>query len=598
VNVGNSVSFSVSATGSGTLSYQWAKNGVDISGATTSTLSIASVSSSDAGSYTARVSNDVGSLVSQAASLIVNSAPQIVAQPSNRVVNEGSAVSISLIAKGTGTLEYQWYKNDVALPGATSAVLVFSQVTPADGGVYTARVANEIGSVTSKAMTLTVLAAPRILNEPSAQSIVLGGSLFLNVQATGAAPLAYQWYKNGVAVNGATAAYYLVSSAQLDDAGLYSVRISNSVSNIISTPASVVVVAPPVITTQPLPRTVKLGESANFSVGVATGSTVSYQWFKNGQPIPGAISEVLTIDRAQSSDAGQYSVRISNAAGSVLSASVTLSLSDVQKAVFTSQPVSQTVSAGQEVHLKVSATGDPVEFQWYKNGELLPGATASELIISSAQKADTGVYHVQVSNAGGTSRSDNATLIVIRPPTIVTQPGDVITVEGAQFNLFAAVTGTAPFQYQWFLNGNALPSATNNTYTVPSAMLSNAGVYTVVVSNSAGTIESQAALVSIDTRNALDRGGSAYTKGGGTGGNIIGTEIAPAMIEVPLIGTSMLIQGTGTAGAWYDLEYTSALGSGSWQPITTVVADENGDFEMISNLGGGNVIYRAVARFE
>jgi hypothetical protein len=239
-----------------------------------------------------------------------------------------------------------------------------------------------------------------------------------------------------------------------------------------------------------------------------------------------------------------------------------------------------------------------VEYQWYKNGEILPGATASELIISSTQKADTGVYYVQISNAGGTSRSDNATLIVVRPPTIATQPGDVITVEGAQFNLFAAVTGTAPFQYQWYLNGNALPSATNNTYTVPSAMLSNAGVYTVVVSNSAGTIESQAALVSIDTRNALDRGGSAYTKGGGTGGNIIGTEIAPAMIDLPLIGTTMLIQGAGTAGAWYDLEYTTNLGSARWQPITTVVADENGAFEMISALGGGNVIYRAVARFE
>jgi hypothetical protein len=60
----------------------------------------------------------------------------------------------------------------------------------------------------------------------------------------------------------------------------------------------------------------------------------------------------------------------------------------------------------------------------------------------------------------------------------------------------------------------------------------------------------------------------------------------------------MLIQGAGTAGAWYDLEYTTNLGSGSWQPITTVVADENGAFELISSLGGGNVIYRAVARFE
>jgi len=155
---GSSVSFSVVASGTATLSYQWRKGGTSISGATSATYSISAAASSDAGSYDVIVSNSAGSVTSSAATLTVSTSgsPTITTQPTSQSVAVGASATFTVVATGSSTLSYQWRKDGTAISGATSASYAISSVASSDAGSYDVVVTNSIGSATSSAATLTV----------------------------------------------------------------------------------------------------------------------------------------------------------------------------------------------------------------------------------------------------------------------------------------------------------------------------------------------------------------------------------------------------------------------------------------------------------
>ncbi len=159
VTTGSSVTFSVVASGTAPLTYQWKLGGTAISGATAASYTIASAQSANAGSYTVTVSNSAGSATSNAATLTVSStatAPTITTQPASQTVTAGSSVTFSVVASGTATLTYQWKLGGTAISGATSASLTLTNVQSANAGGYTVTVSNSVGSATSNTATLTV----------------------------------------------------------------------------------------------------------------------------------------------------------------------------------------------------------------------------------------------------------------------------------------------------------------------------------------------------------------------------------------------------------------------------------------------------------
>jgi len=153
---GQSVTFSVTAAGSGTLTYQWRKGGNDIGGATGNSYTINAVATGDIGSYDCVVTNDCGSVPSNAATLAVNTGPQISGQPASQSVAAGSSVSFTVTATGSGTLSYQWRKGGTDIGGATGSTYTIDSVTTADAGDYDCVVTNGCGSVPSDAATLSV----------------------------------------------------------------------------------------------------------------------------------------------------------------------------------------------------------------------------------------------------------------------------------------------------------------------------------------------------------------------------------------------------------------------------------------------------------
>src|SRR5438046_651902 len=136
----------------------------------------------------------------------------------------------------------------------------------------------------------------------------------------------------------------------------------------------------PAITTQPASQTVSAGQTATFTVAATGTAPLSYQWQKNGTTIGAATAASYTTPATTASDNGdQFTVVVSNAAGSVTSraAALTVSTTPVTPTI-TTQPASQTVSTGQTATFTVVATGTaPLSYQWQKNGPASGDATAA-----------------------------------------------------------------------------------------------------------------------------------------------------------------------------------------------------------------------------
>ena len=166
VSVGGLAAFNVVASGGGTITYQWKKAAVEISGATAPVYIVGSVVTADAGLYTVTVTNEAGSVTSSSATLTVNAltAPVIIAQPSGQTAYEGDSVTFSVIATSNGTSPtYQWKKSSSTIVGATSPQYTISSVVSGDAGNYTVVITNSVGSTTSSTAVLATAALPAII---------------------------------------------------------------------------------------------------------------------------------------------------------------------------------------------------------------------------------------------------------------------------------------------------------------------------------------------------------------------------------------------------------------------------------------------------
>ena len=503
VHAGQSVTFAVGATGTGTISYQWRKNGSDIAGATQSSHSFVATSADDDTVFAVAVSNASGTQLSSNAQLWVLSAPAISTQPAARMVSEGQTASFSAVATGTGPLRYQWKKNGSDISGATSSAYTTPATVVADSGaVFGVQVSNAVGSVSSNTATLTVNEAPRIGTQPAAQTVIEGQTASFSAVVTGIWPMHYQWKKNGSDISGATASTYTTPVTTGADSGAaYSVTVSNSAGTVTSSNATLTVNVRPSISSQPVSQTVVEGQTASLGVVASGSGTLSYQWSKNGSHISGATASTYTTPATVLADSGAvFSVQVSNAIGSVTSSTATVTVNPVVAPAITAQPGSQSVSFGQTATFEVSASSNaPMSYQWKKNGSNIAGANASSYTTPVTTVADSGTaYSVTVSNSAGTVTSNSATLTVNITPSIGTQPASQ-TVATGQTASFGVTAFGGTLSYQWKKNGSDISGATASTYTTPAAVIGdNAAVFTVVVTNSAGTVTSNSATLTVE----------------------------------------------------------------------------------------------------
>jgi formylglycine-generating enzyme required for sulfatase activity len=505
VITGGTATFTVVASGTVPLTYQWRKDGTSISGATLATLTLSGVQSTNSGSYSAVVSNAIGSVTSSTATLTIlsaNQAPAFSSNPPAATATVDITYGFTFQASGNPTPTFA-VASGALPPGLTLTSSGVLSGTPTQAGTYTGTVkaTNGIGTDATQDFSITVAAQPvppTITLQPTASETVnSGGSVTFFVAATGTPSPTYQWRKDGIAISGEVGAALTLTNVQSASSGSYSVLVSNVAGSVSSSAITLTVTIPPAITTQPASVTVNVGQTASLTV-VGTGSpTPAYQWRKSGVNLSAATNATLTIANAQPGDAGSYDVVLSNSGGSATSAAATLSVNGPPSII--TPPASVSVTAGQPATLTVAGTGSaPLAYQWRKNGLNLSAATNATLTIANAQPSDAGSYDAVLSNPAGTIISGTATLTVNIPPAISTPPASVTVIAGQTATLTATGTGTPTPTYQWRKNGLNLTAATNATLAIANAQPSDAGSYDVVLSNAAGTFISAVATVTVN----------------------------------------------------------------------------------------------------
>ena len=436
VMAGAGASFSVVVAGLPTPALQWQRRlpagaWEDIAGATAATYNLAATTlAQDGTQFRAVATNASGSAGSALATLNVvdqASPPAITAVSGPLTVTRTGTAVFAATVKGTEPLSFQWRRNGADVLGANTPILRLDQIGDGQAGDYVLHVSNPAGAVQTAPQQLTVVAegstlptAPAIVTQPVAVRVNAGNTATFAVGAGGSGPLAYQWKRDGVDIPGATAAFYSIAAAAAGDSATYTVVVSNSAGNATSTGAALTVDASvqpqaPVITAQPGAVVVVPGMSALLGVGVQGSGPMSFQWLRDGVPVPGQTQATYAIAAASALDAATYQVRVGNGVGEVTSASVQVILLGAPTIV--AQPGDRSAVEGASATFSVAASGDHLRYQWTRNQVAIADATGTSYTTPALALGDSGaVYAVIAYHGAGVAISAGAMLTVTPVP--------------------------------------------------------------------------------------------------------------------------------------------------------------------------------------
>jgi hypothetical protein len=478
----------------------------------------------------------------------------------------GNTASFTNTASGTAPLVYQWYFNtNTLLAGQTNAILVIPSAATGQAGYYTVVVTNLYGSATSSPAQLTVNVgvAPTVTQQPQNFTVTNGLTASFTSAASGTAPLSYQWYfKTNTPVSGGTSSTLTISPATTSQAGYYTLVVTNLYGSATSAPALLTVVVPPsrpAITLQPQNLSVTNGYSASFT-NVATGTApLSYQWYLNTtQRVAGGTNAILLIPFATTNQAGNYTVVVTNQAGSVTSTPASLTVISTKPIIFT-QPQPVTVTNGNPFTFTVVAAGqNPLKYQWYTNSATaafgLKNQTNSTLTFPTASNQLAGNYLVVITNSLGKATSSPALLTLISKPVMILQPQNATVTNGNPVTFISDAAGAGALSFQWLFHTNTLlVGATNTWLTFTNAITNLAGYYSVHVTNTFGAVTSSFALLTVSSHpNFL-----SYTFNAANGG--------------PSFAFANVAKSTNRLWATTNLSSTAA-----WQVIASNVMATNG----------------------
>ena len=259
VCAGRNATFSISAAGEGTLSYQWQKNAANLSdgghysGTTTPTLTISNASTADAADYRCVVTNAGGSVTSNPAALTLRAATAITQNPASLAVCPGSPAQFTVVAVGDGPLTYRWQKDGADLAddghysGTATAVLTVSQTQAGDVGAYRCVVTGGCGTAASTEALLSLKSPTVITGDPAPRPACPGSQVQFMVTATGSGPLTWRWQRDGVdlsdggGISGSATATLTIDPVSAAHAGSYACVVTGDCGSATSAAAGLTV---------------------------------------------------------------------------------------------------------------------------------------------------------------------------------------------------------------------------------------------------------------------------------------------------------------------------------------------------------------------
>ncbi|MEA3497094.1 MAG: immunoglobulin domain-containing protein, partial [Bacteroidota bacterium] len=494
---GSTANFSLTATGSATLTYQWYDDDGSITGATNNSYSISSADTSDEGSFYCVVSNSCSNVQSNSALLTVNEAPSISYQTSSDTLCENQSMTFTVTTTGTTPINYQWFKNNDTISNATGNSYTINSVSTSDAATYKCKISNTCGNASSSDISLSVNTAPVITSQPTNSTVCNGNSTSFNISVSGS-NYTYQWYNDDGSISGANSNSISLFNVDTSDAGNYYCVVSNNCANTQSNSASLTINESPSITYQ-TPNTIKC-ENTTMAFNVsATGTTpFNYQWYFNNDTINGATSYSYTISNLDTSNTGQYYCKVSNSCGNISSTNIALTVN--QAPSITTQPSNAIICSGSTANFSLTASGtSPITYQWYGNNGLINGATNNSYSINNADTSNTGSYYCIVTNSCGVDQSLTKTLTVQTAPDISSQTSNTTKCENASVAFNVNANGSSPISYQWYFDNSQISGATNNFYSIGLLSTSDAGQYYCKVSNTCGINQSNNISLTVKT---------------------------------------------------------------------------------------------------
>ena len=505
LTAGTDLNLYPSVTGSPPITFQWSKDGQDISGATQSGFWKSTVSTSDAGEYVLTATNAAGTTSSSSVLLSVQAAtaPTVYGLPPTLSLQHGSTLSLYPIVSGSGPMTYQWKRNQEVLSGGQYLNYYKSGVTADHSGDYTLTITNSAGSITSAAVRVTVETpvAPIIYGLPPSINLTYGQHLNLGAVVTGTTPLTLQWSRDGKAISGATYSSYSRNYATESDSGEYQLTATNAAATTTSTKVSVRVSAAalPVLYGLPPQVVVPSGSTIDLVPQVQGTQPMTYTWKKDGV----AVSASATFRRtaAATADSGVYTVSATNVAGTTTSAAVVVTVeAPVAPTIYGLVPA-LSVDAGTQLYLNAMLQGtQPMQFQWKKDGAIIKGANNSYYSVDSATAGDAGSYTLVATNVAGTSTS-SAVAVQVNVPVKPTIYGLLPTMSadlGQSITFSPTVNGTQPMTFQWKKNGVDIAGATSRSHWISPVVSTDSASYTLKATNSAGTTTSSPVVLSVN----------------------------------------------------------------------------------------------------
>jgi endonuclease/exonuclease/phosphatase family metal-dependent hydrolase len=526
-------------------------------------------------------------------------APIVSLQPQSQTIAVGVPVTFTVSANGTAPLSYQWRVNNTNILGAITNSYSIASAQTTNNGSYVVVITNSVGSVTSSAAILTVSNTPPVITtQPSSQSVYAGETAAFIVTAGGTAPLIYQWRFNGTNLSGATNDDYSFNNVQTNDAGNYTVVITNLSGSITSAVAVLTVDSPvPVILTNPTPLTVVQGAAASLNVVAGGATPLEYQWRFNGADIFGAITNPFTLSAAQLTDAGNYSIVITNFAGSVTSAVVALTVNPAGNPIFTGTLV------GWDVNGVTNYGPSPLSPTTNASNLTVVGLTRGSGVTTTASSPAARAWGGDGFTATSAAAAVTANDFVTCGVTVNTGYTLAITLI-SKFDYRRSNSGSTNGVIQYRVGSGVFVDITNVIYLPGSGGAS----FGAIDLSGIGALQNIPAGTNVTFRIANYNGAAAgnwyiYDVAGNTAvdfainGSITPIVLTPA--AAPTIGTLAFtnnqIQFTisGTTGSNYIVQATTNLSPANWIPLRTNPAP----FTFAeTNFGTPQKFYRAVAQ--
>jgi hypothetical protein len=545
----STVTFSVSARGTGDLYYQWFREETLIYGATSRNLEFkvyydGLVGGEYSTSYRVTVANDLGYVKSPLRSLVVRpNGPQILSQTNSLSAQDGSVLFLSAGVSGTQPLNYQWYIGGIPIEGANDSSYIINGLnywnfpTQSTGyylnrPIYTLKVSNMVGDIYSERINVYPTQRPiGISSVNSPVSAEDGDMISISMNLTGTFPVILTIYKNGVFFNDAIGEldttlleysgtlieprssptitlnvpiqYNLTDSVTSSNVSAFKIVASNDVGEVSSTNILVSAFYKPIT---------EINGPVNISMNSGTipssqrrrltvvGTVTSTEWYYNGSLVN---DNDLIYDRilTYANNGDTFYAIVRGLTNSLTSREATVSVTPATKpAIITQPPSSIEVRDGQLATFSVSATpsylsgGDLVNYQWYVKTEntlagftLISAATSRDYSFYPTYFNNNYLYRVRLSNPRGFTESSVASLYVSAASAVITQqPVSASISSGQVYSYSTSAVGLMPLGYTWFKNGSAVQTSTAASLTGVGYLIDNNSTFYVSVSNVSG----------------------------------------------------------------------------------------------------------------